>query len=248
MCLVPTLLVSDGLVQENVWDLKRRTPGRARLLIVTVEQLFKSREGHLPRLSLILRNQYFQKHIVRVIVDEAHNIYTAGLPHYGLDAFRPSWGRLDELRAVLPDHVHWMFLSATLPPHIRRTIEKKLLQPGFTAIHVTSNRPNTMYATHEVINNIEDVQNYECFLACPFYVESQPRVLIFVDNIELACRITKHLDSCLPTEHRGRGIIKYYHSKMSQAYLQVTHEAFTTHNGKCRVLVATSSQSVVSFD
>ena len=70
-----------------------------------MEQLFKTREGHLPRLALLLRNHSFQKHVTRVVVDEAHNIYTAGLPHYGLDAFRPAWGRLGELRAILPSSV-----------------------------------------------------------------------------------------------------------------------------------------------
>lgn len=82
-----------------------QAPGIARLLIVTVEQLFKSREGHLPHLALLLCNHSFQKHITRVVVDEAHNIYTAGLPHYGLEAFHPAWGRLGELRAILPSSV-----------------------------------------------------------------------------------------------------------------------------------------------
>jgi superfamily II DNA helicase RecQ len=211
-----------------------------------VEQLFKSREGHLPRLALLLRNRAYQKHIARVIVDEAHNIYTAGLPHYGLDAFRPAWGRLDELRAILPASVRWAFLSATLPPHIRGCIEKRLLKPGYVSVHVSSNRPNTTYATHEVVNNVEDLCNYECFLACPFSLAGQPRVLIFVDNKELACRISSHLDSCLPSQHQDKGVVKHYHSKMSSTYLETTHKAFTTQTGTCRVLVATSSQSVVS--
>jgi hypothetical protein len=34
---------------------------------------------------------------------------------------------------------------------------------------------------------------------------------------------------------------------MSQKYLQVVHEAFTIPSGNCRVLVATSGQSVVSI-
>ncbi|KAH8976407.1 P-loop containing nucleoside triphosphate hydrolase protein, partial [Lactarius hatsudake] len=218
--------------------------GRARLLIVTVEQLFKSREGHYPRLALLVRNHWFQKHIVRVIVDEAHNIHTAGLSHYGLDAFRPAWGRLDELKTILPQSVHWAFLSATFPPHIRATVEKKLLPAGYTSIHVTSNRPNTVYATHEVLNSIEDFQNYECFLACPFSLVSQPRVLIFVDKKELACRIAAHLDSCLPSEYRDKGIVRHYHSQMSQKYLELAHGSFTTPTGNCRILVATSGQSV----
>ena len=70
----------------------KRLPGTARHLIVTVEQLFRSREGHLPRLYVLIRNQGFQKLINRVNVDEVHHVHTAGLPHYGLDAFRPAWG------------------------------------------------------------------------------------------------------------------------------------------------------------
>ncbi|KAH9052274.1 P-loop containing nucleoside triphosphate hydrolase protein [Lactarius vividus] len=198
---IPTVVINedtprdDAWWSENIWNSKNGSLGRARLLIVTVEQLFKSREGHFPRLAVLVRNLWFQRHIARVIVDEAHNIHTAGLSHYGLDAFRPAWGRLDELKAILPH-----------------------------PIHVTSNRPNTVYAAHEVLNSIEDFQNYECFLACPFSLVSQPRVLIFVDKKELALR--------------------HYHSQMSQKYLQVAHEAFTTPEGNCRIMVATSGQSV----
>jgi superfamily II DNA helicase RecQ len=199
----------------------------------------------LPRLAILLRNHSFQKHVTRVIVDEAHNIYTAGLPHYGLDAFRPAWGRLGELRAILPSSVRWAFLSATLPPHIRGHIEKNLLKTGCVSIHVSSNCPNTTYATHEVINNIENLCNYECFLAVPFSISGQPRVLIFVDSKELACRISSHLDSCLPTQYQDKGIVKHYHSKMSSRYLELTHTSFTTQTGICRILIATSSQSVV---
>jgi superfamily II DNA helicase RecQ len=213
---------------------------------VTVEQLFKSCKGHLPRLATLLRNQQFQKYIVRIVVDEVHNVHTAGLPHYGLNAFHPAWGHLDELKVILPQHVWWAFLTATFMPHIRATIDDKLLKPGYTAIHVTSNQPNTTYVTHEVVNNIEDMKNYECFLSSPFSVESQPHVLIFVDKKELACQISTHLSSCFPPGFHDTGIVRHYHSTMSQRYLQLTHEAFTTPTGSCHVLVATSGQSVVS--
>ncbi|KAN0128855.1 P-loop containing nucleoside triphosphate hydrolase protein [Lactarius tabidus] len=203
-----------------------------------------SRKGHFPHLAMFVRNLRFQKHIAQVIVDEAHNIHTAGLPHYGLDAFRPAWGHLDELKAILPWSVCWTLLSAMFLPHIRATVEKKIMCQGFDAIHITSNRPNTIYATHEVLNNIEDLQNYDCFVASPFSVDSQPRVLIFVDKKELACRIAAYLDANLPVEHQNKGIVRHYHSKMSQQYLQLAHEAFTDPSGTCRVLVATSGQSV----
>jgi superfamily II DNA helicase RecQ len=161
--------------------------GHLSTLIVTVEQLFRSHKGHFPRLTLLLRNLRFQKHIVCVVVVEAYNIHTAGLAQHGLDAFRPAWGHLDELKAILPHSMQWAFLSATFPPHIRATVEKRLLQPGYVYIHITLNCPNTIYTTHEVMNSIEELQNYECFLAHPFSLESQLCVLIFVDKKELDC-------------------------------------------------------------
>ncbi|KAJ7496356.1 hypothetical protein FB451DRAFT_1385766 [Mycena latifolia] len=58
-------------------------------LIVQPEQL-KSFNGHLPRLARLLNVAHFTKTIARVHIDEVHFLHTAGLPHYGLPAFRPA--------------------------------------------------------------------------------------------------------------------------------------------------------------
>ena len=221
--------------------------GRARHLIVTVEQLFKSSAGHFSRLGHLIRNnKTFQHHLIRINVDEAHSIHTAGIPLYGLPAFRPAWGKLDELKILLSNNIRWKAFSATFPRHILRAVEKKILKPDYISIRLTSNRPNTIYATHQVHGSIEDLQNYECFLTKPFNFHAQPHVLIFVDNKDLTSKIARHLDALLPTEYRGRGIIKHYHSLMSEDYLEQTHESFVNDDDKCRILVATSGESVVS--
>ncbi|KAN0128820.1 P-loop containing nucleoside triphosphate hydrolase protein [Lactarius tabidus] len=189
---IPAVLINEDTPRENtwwtenIWNSRNRSPGTAQILIVTAEQLFKSHEGHLPCLAILLHNHSVQKHVTHVIIDEAHNIYTAGLPHYG-------------------------------------HIEKNLLKTGCVSIHVSSNHPNMTYATHKVINNIENLCNYECFLAVPFSISGQPWVLIFVNN---------------------KGIVKHYHSKMSSRYLELTHTSFTTQTGICCILIATLSQSV----
>jgi hypothetical protein len=41
--------------QENIQHIATRTPGTAQHLIVTVEQLFKRPECHLPRLAMLMR-------------------------------------------------------------------------------------------------------------------------------------------------------------------------------------------------
>jgi len=122
------------LQQTNVYDSKKQVPGEARHLIVTVEQLFRSREGHFPRLYVLLHDQRFQKLVLRFNVDEAHHIHTAGVPLYGLDAFRPAWGKLGELKALLSTKVRWHCFSATFAPHILKTVEARLLRRANTTI------------------------------------------------------------------------------------------------------------------
>jgi hypothetical protein len=60
--------------QEYIHDLKARKAGKARHIITTVEQLFKTPEGHLPCLAILVRNLQFQKRIKSVTVDEAQFI------------------------------------------------------------------------------------------------------------------------------------------------------------------------------
>lgn len=214
--------------------------------IVTTEQLDKSKAGHLPIIATLIRNQYFQRHIARVNVDEAHCIHIDGLSHYGQDAFRPAWGRLDLIQAILPRLVTWSLFSATFPQHILQTVEKKLLLPDYERIHATSNRPNTAYAFREV-QDLDDLTNYECLLTHPFKLEDQPRILIFVDNKKLAARLAHHLSQFVP-EDRRRGkkrAVRHYHSQMSERYLQRSYDEFTREGGSCKVLITTSCNAVV---
>ena len=233
--------------QENIQHIATRTPGKAQHVIVTVEQLFKRPEGHFPRLAMLMRQNQFSRRIARINVDEVHCIHTAGLPKYGLPPFRPAWGKLKTLKLLLSSKVPWIGFSATIPPHIHKTIESHILRPNYVSIRYTSNRENTMYATHPVIGSIEDARNYECFLASPFSLEKQPHVLIFVDDKNLTNQITSHLESCLPAQYQNRGLVRHYHSAMSEEYLKQVHDSFIQKDGSCRILVATSGESVVSF-
>ncbi|EPQ52819.1 hypothetical protein GLOTRDRAFT_46656, partial [Gloeophyllum trabeum ATCC 11539] len=65
--------------------------GKYRLFIVSPEQL-GIYKGHLPRFARLLQSRAFCKMIKHVHIDEAHHIYTAGLPKHGEKAFRPAYG------------------------------------------------------------------------------------------------------------------------------------------------------------
>jgi superfamily II DNA helicase RecQ len=194
-----------------------------------------------------MRQNQFSRRIARINVDEVHCIHTAGLPQYGLPPFRPAWGKLKLLKLLLSSKVPWIGFSATIPPHIHKTVVSHILRPNYVSIRYSSNRENTMYATHPVIGSIEDLRNYECFLASPFSLEKQPHILIFVDDKNLTNGITSHLESHLPARYQNRGLVRHYHGAMSEEYLKQVHNSFVREDGSCRILVATSGESVVSF-
>ncbi|KAJ7819602.1 hypothetical protein B0H14DRAFT_2600531 [Mycena olivaceomarginata] len=118
------------------------TSGHFQHLIVQPEQL-KSFKGHLLQLTRLLNDPNFVKTIARVHVDEAHFIYTAGLPLYGLPAFRTPF----------------QALSATFPPHIKSAaIENLNFDPkSLVSLALSCNRPNIIYATHCTVGSLSNV-------------------------------------------------------------------------------------------
>ncbi|KAF9034284.1 P-loop containing nucleoside triphosphate hydrolase protein [Panaeolus papilionaceus] len=223
-------LTSGGTFQAHVFgNTKKNNLGKtAQIIISTVEQLFRSPEGHFSNLAEGLREKkHFQRRISRIC-----------------KAFRPAWGSLDQLKIILPSNVRWLAFSATLPDYVCKVVKTKILNSDHVSIKMTSNRPNTIYATHQVVKGIDHLPNYQCFLAKPFSLESQPHVIIFVDDKSLAQNIAVYLNTCLPTPIQKVGVVRHYHSTMSEEYLQAAHDAFTSPDGNCRILVSTSGQSV----
>ncbi|KAJ3545917.1 hypothetical protein NMY22_g2258 [Coprinellus aureogranulatus] len=248
---VTTVVINEDTPRDSkwysewIWDSGTRTRGKAMHAIVTTEQLHKSKAGHLSMIATLIRNAYLQRYILRFNVDEAHCVHYDGLPRNGLPAFRPSWGRLDEIQALLPRSVRWSLFSATLPPHILKTLEKKLLPPDYESIRISSNRPNTAYAFVKV-DKIDDLRNYECLVSQPFKLEKQPRTLIFVDNKKMASRLAQHLSSLVPPELQTgpKRLVQHYHSVMSSRYHEHTYNEFTKEDGTCRILITTSCNAV----
>ena len=161
-------------------------------------------EGQYTRLGTLCHKHHFRKHINLIVVDEIHLIHTAGMPRHGLPAFCPSYGWLDELKALF-GKTPWLVLTATPPLYMLKTVESKVLSPNYIHITLSSNRPNTMYATHQV-DDIKDWNNYRCFICEPFDPATQPRVLIFLQSAELcsACSLGTIASGAGGSEHIGR--------------------------------------------
>ncbi|KAG1790241.1 uncharacterized protein HD556DRAFT_1446377 [Suillus plorans] len=244
-------ITADSMYKESkltyFGDRQSIRDGRFNHLIVLPEQLFMF-NGHLPRLAqLIRKDSIFIKRIKRVHIDEAHNIYTAGLPHHGEEAFRPSFSKLGELRVLLAKDTIYQALSATLPPHILSVIKWELSVPSnHLSLTLSTNRPNIVYAITPLIGGTRNFHNFDCLIP-PNYTTPMiiPKTLIFHDNKQEAVDAAAYNNSHLPKALQNRGVVKYYHSDMSAEYLQQTYEDFASDSGSCRILHATAGTSTV---
>ena len=212
------------------------------VLIVQPEQL-STMAGHLPRLArLINQDQWFRKRITRVHIDEAHFIFTAGCGLYSLPAFHPAWGKLGELPVKLSKGVVFQALSGTQPKHIKKVIIESLLldEENLCHIKLSSNRPNTVYATHPIVGNLSDLCNLDFLIPDPYPADFQlPKTIIFHDNIDECATASAYVNDRLPKVLRSKGIVKHYHGGMSKQYLTKVYEEFSKPDSSCRILHAT---------
>jgi len=205
--------------------------------------------GHLPRLARLIQNdRLFRKRIVRVHVDEAHFIYTAGVDLYGLPAFRLAWGRLGEFRVKLGKTVVFQALSGTQPDHIKKKIIEHLLfnEKTLSSIKLSSNRPNMAYAIHPIVGMLSDFRNLDFLVPDPYPDGFQlPKTLVFHDNVDQCTAAVVYLNDRLPQPLHSKGLIRHYHGIMSKEYLTLVYDDFRQLDGVCRILHATEGASTV---
>ncbi|THU99175.1 hypothetical protein K435DRAFT_795187 [Dendrothele bispora CBS 962.96] len=235
---------ADGLMEKyglqavtnHAYNFPKKTRGCADVFIVTLEQFFMSKEGHLTRFAKFIRNWTFSRWAFLVVIDKAHLIPIFSLPRYGISPFRPAYGKLDEIKTMLGPAVIQAGMTATAPCYMLKSIESRVLRPNYINLSTTLNCSNITYATHCVPGGIDLLENYGCFFSSPFVFKTQKRVLIFHDNKELTVKIARYQDNLLPPQHRGRGeVVRHYHSLMSTDYLKDAHDAFTKPDGKCKI-------------
>ena len=137
-----------------------------------------------------------------------------------------------------------------MSPSCSTYIQTLLLGSDYSLIQNCVNRPGIVYAWHCVIESFERMENYCCFVRNPFppngTLQDQPRVLMFFDNSTLAHNSAKILNQNAPPQFRGTNFALHYYSIMSPTYLEIAHREFTTPDGSCQILCATSGESTVS--
>ncbi|KAK7016068.1 II DNA helicase [Favolaschia claudopus] len=197
----------------------------------------------LWNVTRLVNDQTFAKKIARVHIDEAHFLHTAGKPHYGLPAFRPSWGALDEFRLRLPKGTPVQALSGTLPPHIKSAVVDHLnFDPAtFLSLKLSTNRPNILFATHRIVGSITDLRNLDFLVDIPF--TRIVKTIVYHDDTQRTADAADHQDKRLPERLRNTGVVRHYHGGMSKQYLQEVFDDFRDPSGTCKILHATEGAS-----
>ncbi|EWM25427.1 atp-dependent dna helicase q3 [Nannochloropsis gaditana] len=113
-------------------DLRLRPEPRVKLLYVTPERL--TTPSFLP----VLQQLHARKLLAALIVDEAHCI-----SQWGHD-FRPSYRRLEEVRALFPS-LPCLGLTATATPRVQRDIVSTLRLPPSHVFRKSFDRPSLFY-------------------------------------------------------------------------------------------------------
>ncbi|KAJ7626970.1 P-loop containing nucleoside triphosphate hydrolase protein [Roridomyces roridus] len=238
---IKTVCINEDTPNDSeLWN--RIRDGHFQHLIVQPEQL-KVFQGHLPRLARLLDIPKFIKTITRVHVDEAHNHVLAGLPRFGLPPFRPAWGSLIDLRFRLPKGIPVQALSGTFPAHIKSTVIEHLhFHPSkFLDLKLSSNRSNTIYATHRIVGKLSDFRNLNFLVGSPHtYLR---KAIVFHDNRQESAAAAAHVDQLLPRHLQKTGIVCHYHSGMSKDYLTKIFDDFSNPNGTCKIIHGTEGAS-----
>jgi superfamily II DNA helicase RecQ len=226
--------------------------GAYNVVIVSPEQFFHDpTSGATPRLLGLLQNQPFLRSIKHMYVDEGHELFFSGVGRHEIPAFRPSYGMLDKIIPKLPNETPVHVLSATLPPHVIRVIEKKLFgSRERTRIQLPLNRGNIVYTTR----TIADLSEYKnlSFLIPHRNPDSRPSgIIIFFESSVRADDAASYLNNNFrilhPTSKISR-VAASYHAGLSQTHLTRIFQQFCgTHESKERIdiLCATSCGATV---
>ncbi|KAH9912363.1 P-loop containing nucleoside triphosphate hydrolase protein [Fomitopsis serialis] len=191
----------------------------------------------------ILRNSKFTRHVLSLVIDEAHCV-----SHWGAD-FRKKYASLGVIRAFLPRGTPVIALTATLTGRVRRDIHSKLHFPkgGSRFVNIGNDRPNialVVRANQHALNSFEDLDFViPQSASCP---QDIPKTWIYVDNINTGAEIIDFLADRLErrTAHRPEGplsadLIRPFNATLSSEYRTAAMAAF--RDGDIRILVCTEA-------
>jgi RecQ family ATP-dependent DNA helicase len=147
--------------------LKSLGEGKYRAVFLSPELIFSS-----ERIKNLWRQPEWRKRLFAVVIDEAHCIDSWG------GSFRQDYGRIGELRSMVPRETPFLATSATLPPQVLENIKKCLhFRSDTQIINVGNDRPNIKFLVTEYqhpMNSFQDLKFLMDFEKTIVYFNNRP--------------------------------------------------------------------------
>ncbi|PPQ97754.1 hypothetical protein CVT26_001802 [Gymnopilus dilepis] len=182
--------------------------GQHRAIVVSPEKILND-----SRFERLWENKKFTSRLFNISFDEAHCISQWG------KKFRPEYADLGRLRWLVPRHVCFHAVSATMPEHILNDVRAKL-QMRFdrtTIIRCSNDRPNIYIMVEEMkypASSAKDLERILRLQVCN--VTPPPKFMIFANKRKETESIVEKLWQDLPEDLREK--IIWFHSGMSSKF------------------------------
>ena len=163
------------------------------------------------------------------------------------EVFREWYGRLGQLRSLLPSSTPVLALTATATNDVRNKITSKLQMQGYTLIEASPDRPNIRYSVVTVKS--DHMLNFGWLIdALKQYRTSLDRVVVFCRSLHTCASLYKLFAVNLREEGYepigsapdvSRHLFAMYHSKIDESDKMDILTSLRNEKGVCRVLFST---------
>ena len=179
-----------------------------RVIVVSPEKILSDR-----RFNNLWESKRFTSQLFNVSFDEGHCISQWG------KQFRPEYAELGRLRWLLPSHVCFHVVSATMPELVLEDVKKKLnMQPNQTIlIRCSNDRPDIHIMVEKMQYSPNSIDDVERILRLRILNADKPcKLMIFANARNETEEKAEHMRNCLPLDLRDK--IMWFHSGMSPEF------------------------------
>ena len=168
------------------------------------------------------------------------------LYYYRSKDFHPAYGRLHEIRALVPQGTPFLACTATATRSIREEVLKSLEMVGCTFIHTSPDRPNIFYDVRIRTDIETDMQPIVNILRK--YLINMPRMIVYCRSLNSCADLYAHFHHELQEKSyypHGAGPISYnrlfamFHANTPQHNKDVVLKSMTSPCGVVRIVFAT---------
>ncbi|KXJ11319.1 Werner syndrome ATP-dependent helicase [Exaiptasia diaphana] len=198
----------------------------------------------------MLRSEIYQSNLFCLVTDEAHVVpkWGHGNAKERKAAFRESFGRIGDLRSLMPVGSPVLALTATATKEVtRKTVEALGLKNNYMNIRVSPNRSNIFLykerTTNDlscfswIINSLRETKEKspKCIIYCKRQVDCGYLYRHFMQELGENAYVTN-------TSHESKNsLIGMYHSKTLQKQKDRVINDALDEDGICRVVLATTA-------